>query len=157
VVSETCYRVIRFQKHSTEQSCSHSRNKAGGPVSRACGAGWLVGVGSAPWLWVPSPVLVGPARTVAASRFLTNLFRDTNCHVPQQGVPTLNDQEKQTPEKTTPKALPTKTGRAETTNETPRPRSDSYEARSTGRLDHREISDSHDPGSGWLTHCTHQL
>jgi hypothetical protein len=38
--------------------------------------------------------------------------------------------------KTTPKPLPTKTGRAETANETPRPRSDSYEARSTGRLDH---------------------
>jgi hypothetical protein len=38
--------------------------------------------------------------------------------------------------KTTSKALPTKTGRAETTNETPRPRSDSHEARSMGRLDH---------------------
>jgi hypothetical protein len=38
--------------------------------------------------------------------------------------------------KTTPKALPTKTGRAETTNETPRPRSDSQEARSTGCLDY---------------------
>jgi hypothetical protein len=38
--------------------------------------------------------------------------------------------------KTTPKALPTKMGRAKTTNKTPRPRSDSHEARSTGRLDH---------------------
>jgi hypothetical protein len=38
--------------------------------------------------------------------------------------------------KTTPKALPTKTRRAKTTNETPRPRSDSHEARSTGRLDY---------------------
>jgi hypothetical protein len=38
--------------------------------------------------------------------------------------------------KTTPKALPTKMGRAETANETPRPRSDSHEARSMGRLDH---------------------
>jgi hypothetical protein len=38
--------------------------------------------------------------------------------------------------KTTPKPLPTRTGRAETANETPRPRSDSYEALSTGRLDH---------------------
>jgi hypothetical protein len=38
--------------------------------------------------------------------------------------------------KTTPKPLPTKMGRAKTANGTPRPRSDSYEARSTGRLDH---------------------
>jgi hypothetical protein len=38
--------------------------------------------------------------------------------------------------KTTPKALPTKTGRAETTNETPRSRFDLYEARLMGRLDH---------------------
>jgi hypothetical protein len=38
--------------------------------------------------------------------------------------------------KTMSKPLPTKTGRAETANETPRPRSDSYEARSMGRLDH---------------------
>jgi hypothetical protein len=38
--------------------------------------------------------------------------------------------------KITLKPLPAKTGQAETANETPRPRSDSYEARSTGRLDH---------------------
>jgi hypothetical protein len=57
------------------------------------------------------------------------------CRVPKQGVPTINDQEKQTPEKTTPKALPTKTERAKTTNETPRPRSDSHEIRSMGCLD----------------------
>jgi hypothetical protein len=94
------------------------------------------------------------------------------CRVPKQGVPTINDQEKQTPEKTTPKTLPTKTGRAETSNETPRPRSDSHETRSTGRLDHvptrmrlawqntsttGKISDSHDPGSSWSIHLTHQL
>jgi hypothetical protein len=35
-----------------------------------------------------------------------------------------------------PKALPTKMGQAETVNEIPRLRSDSHEARSTGRLDH---------------------
>jgi hypothetical protein len=40
---------------------------------------------------------------------------------------------------------------------TPRPRSDSYETRSTRCLDYREISDSHDPGSGRLTHLIHQL
>jgi hypothetical protein len=34
---------------------------------------------------------------------------------------------------------------------TPRPCSDSYEARSTRRLDYREISDSHDPGSARST------
>jgi hypothetical protein len=56
--------------------------------------------------------------------------------VPKQGVPTINDQEKQTYEKITPKTLPTKTGRAKTTNETSRPCSDSHETRSTGRLDH---------------------
>jgi hypothetical protein len=38
--------------------------------------------------------------------------------------------------KTTPKPLPAKAGQAETVNKTSRPRSDSYEARSTGRLDH---------------------
>jgi hypothetical protein len=38
--------------------------------------------------------------------------------------------------KTTPKPLPAKAGQAETVNKMPRPRSDSYEARSTGRLDH---------------------
>jgi hypothetical protein len=58
------------------------------------------------------------------------------CRVPKQGVPTINDQEKQTSEKTTPKTQPTETGRAKTTNETPRPRSDSHETRSIGRLDH---------------------
>jgi hypothetical protein len=39
----------------------------------------------------------------------------------------------------------------------PRPRSDSYEARSTRHPDYREISDSHDPGSGHSTHLIHQL
>jgi hypothetical protein len=52
------------------------------------------------------------------------------------GTHNQRSKEKQTPEKTTPKALPTETGRAKTTNETPRPRSDSHETRSTGRLDH---------------------
>jgi hypothetical protein len=42
-------------------------------------------------------------------------------------------------------------------NGIPRPRSDSYEARSTRHLDYREISDSHDPGSGHSTHLIHQL
>jgi hypothetical protein len=35
---------------------------------------------------------------------------------------------------------------------TPRPRPDSYEARSTRHLDYWEISDSHDPGSDHSTH-----
>jgi hypothetical protein len=43
------------------------------------------------------------------------------------GVPTINDQEKQN-------RYP-QTGRAKIANETPRLHSDSYEARSTGRLD----------------------
>jgi hypothetical protein len=38
----------------------------------------------------------------------------------------------------------------------PRLRSDSYEARSTARLDYQEISDSHDPGSGRSTRLIHQ-
>jgi hypothetical protein len=50
----------------------------------------------------------------------------------KQGVPTINDKKN----KTTPKPLPTKMRQAKIANETPRPRSDSYEARSTGCLDH---------------------
>jgi hypothetical protein len=84
-------------------------------------------------------------------------FSDCNCRVPKQGVPTINDQEKQTPKKTTAKALPTKMERAKITNKMPRPHFDSHEACSMKCLDHREISDSHDPGSSRSTHLTHQL
>jgi hypothetical protein len=87
----------------------------------------------------------------------TLLFENISVGYLNKGYPQSMIKKDKPLRKTMPKAPPTKAEQAETMNGTPQPCPDSHETHSMGRLDHREISDSHDPGSSRSTHLTHQL